>query len=156
MDLSSTILGSILEKGILRPGVRECPDTVPIHTPHARTHRSSKSGTHQNCFRCHSSGWAIMSQKNGKRAMLEGKIAEASVPTHRLFRKTTLCPVPLLSEAALDRDRSSELGFVRELLERMRCNTVDKLLGVHRCAVWSCVRQMEGTPRPKGDKTCIR
>ncbi len=58
--------------------------------------------------------------------MLEGKIAEGTVPTHRLFRKRTLCPAPLLSEADPDSDISSKVGYVPYLLETMSCNTVDK------------------------------
>ena len=69
--------------------------------------------------------------------MLERRIAEGTVPTHRLFRKTTLCPAPLLSEADPDSDKSSKVGCVRVLLESVRCNTVDRLLGVRRCTVWN-------------------
>ena len=69
--------------------------------------------------------------------MLERRIAEGTVPTHRLFRKTTLCPAPLLSEADPDSDKSSKVGCVRYLLESLRCNTVDELLGVRRCTVWN-------------------
>ena len=59
------------------------------------------------------------------------------VPQHRLLRKTTLCSAPDLSEADADSDKSSKVGCVRYLLESLRCNTVDKLLGVRRCTVWN-------------------
>ena len=58
------------------------------------------------------------------------------VPQHRLLRKTTLCSAPDLSEADAESDKSSKVGCVRYLLESLRCNTVDKLLGVRRCTVW--------------------
>ena len=69
--------------------------------------------------------------------MLERRIAERTVPTHRLFRKTTLCPAPLESEADFESYKSSKVGCVRYLLENLRCNTVNKLLGVRRCTVWN-------------------
>ena len=69
--------------------------------------------------------------------MLERRIAEETVPTHRLFRKTTLCPAPLESKADPESDKSAKVGCVRDLLESLRCNTVDKLLGVRRCTVWN-------------------
>ena len=69
--------------------------------------------------------------------MLERRIAERTVPTHRLFRKTTLCPAPLESEADFESDKSSKVGCVRYLLESLRCNTVNKLLGVRCCTVWN-------------------
>ena len=79
----------------------------------------------------------MMSHKNRWHAMLERRIAEETVPTHRLFRKTTLCPAPLESKADPESDKSAKVGCVRDLLESLRCNTVDKLLGVRRCTVWN-------------------
>ena len=64
--------------------------------------------------------------------MLERRIAEGTVPTHRLFRKTTLCPALLESEADPESDKSSKVGCVRDLLESVRCNTDDRLLGVRQ------------------------